>query len=96
MGLCALCWHWDHHHPSPASPGTAIHHQSQPRGCPQSPHPCHLITSHGCSPQDAASTPPSVSKENQPPVVSPPLLPLQAVFLLLSSFHQAANMLSEQ
>lgn len=68
-----------------------FHHQSQPWGVP-SP----LIPVTPSPPMDAAPTPRSVSKENQPLVVSPPLLPLQAVFLLLSSFHQAANMLSEQ
>lgn len=57
-----------------------LHHQSQPWGCPWSPHPCHPITSHGPSPQDTAPSPPSVSKENQPSVVSPPSFPCRLFF----------------
>lgn len=63
--------------------------------------PSPLIPVTSSPPMDAARRmqpplPPLCPRRTSPRWFHPPLLPLQAVFLLLSSFHQAANMLSEQ
>lgn len=56
---------------------TPTSHQSQPQGCLIS---VTSITPHGPSLQDTAPAPPSVSKESQPPVVSPPSFPCRLFF----------------
>lgn len=84
---CGVCAGPSPASPAPQNPLFAI--KASAGGVPSSLSPHHP---HGPSPP---CSPLCVQGEPAPGGFTP-LLPLQAVFLPLSSFHQAANMLSEQ